>query len=321
MEKLKDLIYDQLVPKFEHIEDERLEFIEKIKFRKRLMWITGICLIALFATYVYFNFDPGKGASSNIFYVFAFNGILGIISLQHFLIKSIIQEYKLTYKDLVISPIVTALEPNAKYNSFNHIPHEDYKHAGLFEKGYKSFKGEDLIKGEIDKTWYNFSEMLVKGETGGEDSTTYTIFKGLFVMADFHKHFNGWTVVIPERRDKNMLTRGGFRKLEVAMMENTLFEDKYKVLTSDQVEARYILSLAMMENILELEKTFDAPVALSFKDSKVYLTIPWKTNMLEPDYRKPANDRATIYKFFSELKQCFAIIDNLNLNTRIWTKE
>ena len=314
MEKLKDLIYDQLGSRFDQIETSRLEFVRRINRRENILWGSGIILVALGLVSIY------GGLLIKQFILFYAMFTIFVLSAQKGLIEYMIKDYKLEYKDLVIAPIVHSLQPEAQYNSFNHIPQEVYHHTGLFEKNLYRFNGEDLIKGEIDKTWFHFSEMFAQGETGGEDSSTYTIFKGLFVMADFHKNFEGWTTITPEKSNSNMKLRGDYRELDVADMENVAFEKKYVVKTNDQVEARYILSLGMMENILALEKRFNCQPALSFKDSKVYITIPWKNDMLEPDFRKPANDRETIYKFFDELKLCFGIIDELNLNTRIWTK-
>ena len=71
-------------------------------------------------------------------------------------------------------------------------------------------------------------------------------------MADFNKNFNGHTVVLPDTAEKilgkfgqslqSMSSRG-----ELVKLEDPEFEKEFCVYGDDQVEARYILSPALMK--------------------------------------------------------------------------
>jgi hypothetical protein len=66
------------------------------------------------------------------------------------------------------------------------------------------------------------------------------------------------------------------------------------------------------------------PLRLSFIASRVFVAIPTSHNHFEPpSLLAPADkllDPATLAQYFEELKFALAVVDELNLNTRIWTK-
>lgn len=62
-------------------------------------------------------------------------------------------------------------------------------------------------------------------------------------------------------------------------------------------------------------------ISLSFCDSKVYIAINMNKNLFETRLFKPLNDYDFIEENLRFLILITEIVEDLNLNTRIWTKD
>ena len=103
-------------------------------------------------------------------------------------------------------------------------------------------------------------------------------------------------------------------------LESPEFEKEFAVYSNDQVGARYILSNNMMERLVEFKNKTNEKVYLSFVDSKVYVAISIEKDLFEPPRFKPVNDISLVQEFFDDMNLAIGIVDDLNLNTRIWSK-
>jgi hypothetical protein len=89
----------------------------------------------------------------------------------------------------------------------------------------------------------------------------------------------------------------------------------------DQVEARYILTPSLMERILAYKCKWKSRISLSFCDSKDYIAISMNKNLFEARIFKPVADYSFMEENLRFLILLTEIVEDLNLNTRIWTKE
>ncbi|MDF1575544.1 MAG: DUF3137 domain-containing protein [Bacteroidales bacterium] len=163
--------------------------------------------------------------------------------------------------------------------------------------------------------------------SGSKQKKQYTtIFKGLFFVADFNKHFYGHTLVLPDTAEK-MLGKLGHSlqafssRGELIKLEDPEFEKEFCVYSNDQVEARYILSPSLMQRIVEFKRKWNTKVYLSFGDSKVYIAIKMNKNLFETRLFKSIVDYNFIEENIRFLVLLTGIVEDLNLNTRIWTKK
>ncbi len=193
---------------------------------------------------------------------------------------------------------------------------------------------EDGFRGSLGKTSVFFSEMKAEYKTTRRDSkgntrTSYhTFFDGLFMIADFHKHFRSSVLVLPDVAERSFGLLGkklqGFRPFpeqKLVYLEDPEFEKNFVCYGEDQVEARYILSTSMLRRILDLKEKWADDVRLHFRDSSALTAISHKHNLFEPNLKQTALHRGHLQQICSELTTCFEIVDDLNLNTRVWTKE
>jgi len=255
-----------------------------------------------------------------------------LIGLFAFIVISITsRKYRLNFKNNIVLKITAFVDENLVYTPDGFVSREEFTNSGIFQKYCNSFTGEDHFKGKIGKTAIEFSEVVGRHKTttgtGSKRKEQYTtIFKGVFFVADFNKDFNGYTLVLPDTAEK-MLGKFGQNlqafssKGELIKLEDPEFEKEFCVYASDQVEARYILSPSLMQRIVEFKRKWDTKVYLSFRDSKVYIAIKMNKNLFETRLFKSIVD----YQFMEEnvrfLILLTGIVEDLNLNTRIWTKE
>src|SRR5690606_28612315 len=153
---------------------------------------------------------------------------------------------------------------------------------------------EDSFSGVVGATSFRFSEVHAEYKTTTTDSKGntrtqwHTICRGIFFVADLNKHFQGQTFVLPDTAEPALggCSRGlqslssaiDSRPGELVQMEDPTFERLFAVYSTDQVEARYILSPSLMERLVALRNDVGDKMAVSFVDSCIFIAIPTTKN-------------------------------------------
>ncbi len=73
--------------------------------------------------------------------------------------------------------------------------------------------------------------------------------------------------------------------------------------------------------MLALRGRLNEDVRFAFRSSHLYMTIPNKDDWFEPRLSRPAHDPGQMTSVLAQMSSCFQIVEDMNLNTRIWTKE
>ena len=193
--------------------------------------------------------------------------------------------------------------------------------------GVDTYSGDDRVVGKIGSTKIRFSEIHAEYTT---NDTSHTIFKGLFFVADFNKDFQGRTFLLPDRAEAALGWIG--TKLQslnkahgdLVKLEDPVFERLFAVYGSDQIEARYILTPSLMERVVNFKrKSLGAgarELHMSFVDSNVYIALSYSRNLFEPSVFKTILDPQDTRQYFDDLIFVLGIVEDLNLNLRIWSK-
>lgn len=103
------------------------------------------------------------------------------------------------------------------------------------------YKGCNLLINECE---------LTHTEKRGKSSTTVTDFKGLIIKIQMKKNFKGITIL---GRSDNIRKLKGFENVE---LESVDFMQNRKVYSTDQIEARYLLTTSFMERVQSVAKSF-----------------------------------------------------------------
>jgi hypothetical protein len=239
--------------------------------------------------------------------------------------------YAAEFKEQVIRELVRLIDSNLSYYPEQLITEPEYRESDIFRNPIDRYSGDDLVEGMVGVTRCRFSELEHQEKKESIDSKGrrrthwVTIFKGIFFIADFNKHFNGRTYVVPDAGSSFLGIGKLFEKWtmgrgDLVELENPEFENLFTVYGTDQVEARYILSTSLMERLVNFRRKANTRIHLSFIHSKVYLALSVNKNLFEPNVFSSGVKSGYLKDYFNYLKLVTGIIDDLNLNLRIWGK-
>ena len=223
------------------------------------------------------------------------------------------------YKEEVVDEIIHVFCPNATYSPNNGVSEDLFRNSGLFTSPDR-YHAEDLIEGCLDKTSFICSEVhaeerRARSTKNGVQYYWEDIFKGFLFIADFHKEFQGETTLL---RNSLFKVKMGASRVK---MENPDFEKVFDVFSTNQIEARYLITPSMMERMLKLDSNFKKGITISFRNSTILVAIPDSKNRFEADVWSSLSDMSILKSDFAVLQSLLEIVDELNLNTRIWSKE
>ncbi len=259
-------------------------------------------------------------------------GVVGVlvVCIVGFLVsRGFVHDFKVA----VVGEIVKFVDPSLNYAPKNRISEHKFRGSRIFEHRIDRYRGEDYVAGKLGATEIEFSEIHAEYKTVTHDSKGrrhthwHTIFKGLFFIADFNKDFANLTVVLPDTAEKifgflgKSLQNLNFTRGELVKLEDPEFEKEFVVYGDDQVEARYILSTSLMQRITEFKRKTKCPIFLSFVNSSVHVAVRTGRNMFEPRMFRTLLKFEVVREYLQDLQLALGIVEDLNLNTRIWTKK
>lgn len=322
---------------FDQLEELRGQLVAR---RRTLRFILLGILVLNIICYLYApNFVPP-----------AFAGMIIMIIVYWVRKKKAATQFRAVYKNRIVAPLTRKMAENCRlpngneqytyaceYHPTDRVEDELIHRSHLFPYKISTIQGEDLFVGKLGLTSFKFSELKLIQENAGTDAMTEksVMFQGVFFVADFHKDFEGLTVLTGNLSSTN--SRGGkvmtqlVKKLlerknrianQVIKMENESFNEAFQVRVSHEGEARYILSSSMMERLLDFKnrgKGRYASINISFVDSCMFVSIWNHKNQFEPNINHEINDRS-VEEIYQEICFYFGLIEDFDLNTRIWSK-
>lgn len=258
----------------------------------------------------------------NIFIAILFCGIIFGCLVFIYYIYNQYKTYREKYKKEVVSQIVYSIDPEWKYSFNESILLSEYIESNIFSFGVEKQIGDDLIVGQIENTQFKCSEFHTEYMSNAIKQQQYvTIFKGLFFHANFNKQIHGETYIAPSFTNKGFAKVGHdimFRNQgELVKLENPEFEKNYVVHSTNQIEARYILTYTIMESMVNLYKMCKRPIYFSFKGTKVYCAICFKKDLFEPTIFRSIVKFDEITMIYNLFMLNAIIIKELNLNNQI----
>jgi len=320
LDELKDFYTNELSADLRQLEKKRKQVMQNAMIAAGIVGLLGLAIAGMAIS---------QGAPPVVLlFVLVACVIIGGIAFS-FIGKG----YQRDFKQQIITRVVRFLDPGLNYQPDGLIDEYTFEGSNLFTEGIDRYRGEDLVRGWVDKTEIAFSEVHAEYKTTSRDSKGnrkthwHTIFKGLFFIADFNKHFRGQTLVLPDTAENlfgsfgKMLQSWNIGRPDLIQLEDPEFEREFVVYGSDQIEARYILSTSLMQRILDLKYKTGTKIYLSFIGSKVYVAVPMNRDMFEPKYFSKVDTFEPIFDYYCDLSFAVGIVEDLNLNTRIWTKE
>lgn len=329
IEQFQDYYQAELLPHLEQLEAKRLQIVSRVK-TVAIATAAIVLLIALgAATFAQASASFGAPPVFAAIIVCVIGAVIFAVIYSQ-MTRGFVGEFK----ESIIGRIVRFVGPDLSYHKDDCIRQPAYMGSQIFLTHPDRYRGEDMVRGKVGQTEIQFSEVHSEYKTesvnkdGKRTVTWHTIFRGIFFIADFNKHFHGETVVLPDMAEK-MFGRFGqtlqswnlARRGELVRLEDVEFERHFVVYADDQVEARYLLSTSLMARIVDFVKGTGKQVHLSFVGSNLYVAISYSKDLFEPKLFTSLLDIKVAQEYLSDLLLAVSIVEDLNLNTRIWTKQ
>jgi len=303
----------ELLPELQELEGERKEIKNTLIYPTLGLGIFAVILIFML---------PNLGIQSLVL-----TGITGMGVWVWFKTKAS-REYRAKFKSDIIGKILRYINPEFRYSPYGSIDRNEFVSTGIFNRTPDRYAGEDLISGKSDQTIFSFSEVTAQYYVRDHKNrqTLQNLFKGILFKADFNKDFSSRTVILPDVSEKYLgsigktLQKLNFTRSGLVEMESPDFEKEFIVYADDSQEARYILSPSFMEKLLICKERLGMDISLSFYKSNIYIAMPMSQDFLEPGLFKTIIDPAKTEEYYRDMQMVIDIIEELNLNTRIWSK-
>lgn len=292
------------------LEGERQEALKKSKQQTRFTLIgTAVFTVGLFLT---------KHIILAIFVLIG--GLLGTLIIR----SVILNRVRTDFKRKIMPTLLRGIDPSLQYKPDGYVSAQEFNQSRLYQSPDR-YSGKDLVEGKIGATAVRFSLVHAEEEyqstetdaDGGSHTTTEyrTIFHGLFFVADFNKHFSARTRIEPH--GVSFLDKMFGSHVE---LENPEFNKLFAVTSTDQVEARYIMTPSLIEHFMALRAKIGEFKA-AFVDEHVFMALKVPYNAFEPALNQPMTESSQVEKILFKLKTVTGIVEDLGLNVRIWTKE
>lgn len=308
--------------------------ISSLKNAKALNMVGGLLTFVVMLAGYYLGNNYLKGELNFLFAIKWALSVFGLLAI--FLISSLFKYLENTfytkYKQKVIPELIHAINPDFVYSPDKFIEQTAFDESQLFTyQTMYSYKGDSLVEGIVDDCLFQFCQLKakvknVKKSQGKTEIEIKEIFNGIFYVTNFNKSFKGRTVIVPDYARQilgfnfgemvnEVLSQPG---MQLVKFEDNEFEKKFAVYSTDQIEARYILSTSLVLKIRELQKRLNNEIRIAFIHNKLFLAVPYETDFLRPNIFRKINNRETIEIIYDKLQAFTDITHDMRLNVKIW---
>lgn len=153
------------------------------------------------------------------------------------------------------------------------------------------------------------------------NNTKETAFEGAMIRIKMNKHFDGITVIRPK---KNAPRKDNYKDLQKAglqevKLEDSEFEKLYTVYSTDQIEARYLITTAFMERLKSIQKAFAAQCCFcSFSENYIYLGMHTGCDLFAlGSLKRPVIGPGQYSVLLSEFVSVLELVDHFKLEQKL----
>lgn len=278
--------YSYLEPQLDAIEIDRKKVVKKT-------YITlFVCIIAILLVFVIFKDNP-----DTLIPVAIVGFTLFLITF--FALKVIFaQKYKKSFKQNIISLVLSYFKKDLQYFPEQFIPQETFVGSLIFNQSFNRYNGEDLITGTVDSIPISFSELNVQHVTGtGKNRRTTNIFNGVFVVIQNPKNHFGHTIILPDTAERlfggkigNFFQSLGKSRGTLVKIDHREFEKEFCIYGSEPNNTLTLLNNTLIENLLDLKKRVGRKIYISFVGNTVNVAVNFTKDMFEPRVFKTVKD-------------------------------
>ena len=222
--------------------------------------------------------------------------------------------FRAVFKQRVVAKIVAAVLPGATYDPDLALARSVVDASGLLDDDV-AYRGDDLVRGAIGRTPFAMGDVAAGISRRGNLRST---FHALLFHAEFNRSLSGRTLVVPAGQTPQAVALN--RGLAAVSLESPEFAAAFSVYASDPVEARYVLTPSTMERLVGLARLVGRPLYAAFDRRRVFVALDNGKGAFEALAFGGEKAWAEVRDFAALFDGARAIVEELELNTRIWTK-
>jgi len=297
------------------LEELRIEKVEETEKRKG--WAPIIVAIAFGVDAILFfaGFFHSTRANSH-----SEGAVFAIPLITLFLVYGYIHAPENAYQAKVreiLVPLLLSFFGEMRYDTEGKIGEEFLKASDIIYP-YNDYSSLDFVHGDYKNTGFEIESASL---TRGSGKHVSLVFGGKILLLKMKKTFQGKTIV---KKDQGFFGNWDDRrhtKLEQIKLEDPRFEKVFEVYSTDQVEARYLLTPAFMDRLVDLAAKFRSDsIQASFFDDFLLITFSNATmqlvNLFQPGgLEESIINTEEIHEFLSQIRGLLSIIDILNLSS------
>ncbi|MBR6098858.1 DUF3137 domain-containing protein [bacterium] len=303
-----EIYKNKICPGLDQLEQYRLKEYDKLKSTITKILAVTISITILFSV-IFLVCNP-------IYFIFHFLTIVPIIIIVIIIIPLAYRyNQKKIFEKKIKARIMPILMPafgdlqwvNSEVISIQEIRNNKLIYMPTLENIEK--KDDDCFIGSYKDTLFKISETTLcyrdSKKKGGS-------FYGLFILINLPKEFNGHTLILDKML--SMITTTPAQYPEVKL-EDTEFMKKYDVISTNQIEARYILTPAFIEKFKNIKKIYRGmTISGSFLNNKLLLAIGNQHDAYTiGSIDKPFTDTKQFEIMLDEICTIYELIEELKL--------
>lgn len=316
--ELTDFYYKELYPSLNELETARKQIVSHLKWYGSM----GVVVFIIVTLWMGKNFG--------LFHPLMIGVAIGFIAIASIAYRSMTGGYAKDFKAKIITPLIGAIDPHLLYNPEFVISQHLFERSDLFKHAIDRYSGNDYVKGLVEGVPLEFSDVHAEYQTRDSKGRIqwHTLFRGLFLVAEFNKHFKSKTLILPDLAEKTFgnLIGGWLQSMNISrdkviQLDDPLFEKHFVVYGSDPIEARYILTHSMMKRILDFQRRVSHPLFVSFVHNHIHVGIGTEKDLFEPAVFTSLLDYKQAMEYVNTLQNTIGLVEELKLNEKLWSKE
>lgn len=318
-DKYDSIVDNEIIPMLEKVNDERSS--------SYYIWgiIIAIPVSIAFVYIAYLCFSAGDWLDALFLIGTAFViPAISAIALENYLLK----KFEMKLKTPILPLLLKAI-PDFYWQKTPVITKKEIEEILIFPRAKECAKSfDDNFLGKFKGIPFVVGECFY--EFHSRHSNPF-YFKGIILKIKMNKSFSGHTVVVPNKRSVSLNLNEGVgyfdyysdlkhSDLEQVKLEDVVFNSKYVVYSTDQVEARYLLTPTFMEKLKNFEKAFLASeIYCVFYKDYIYLAPNSGIDLFNffQNSDDLLIDTSQFEIFFSQLEAILDLISFFALDTKL----
>ena len=315
---------EKIEPQLEKYEKPRMIVVVVVMILYVLMFVLGFYLsyewfvsdfvgfegfVVKTLKYLVFLITPIEAGDDAVFPIMCFL----TLTLPFCLARYCKSKFEKEVKQAMMRKIVPILG-DLKWSSSITIPSYEARSLCIFPNFVRN-NADDYFAGCHNGVDFEIFNPNLEDKRRSKNRTYYvTVFDGVIVKFKLNKNFSGHTIIV----NNSLFHMSPASSLRHTELEDVQFEKKYDVYTTDEVEARYLITTAFIDRLNNLKTKFLAKnIECAFKDEYLYVAFEKKDAFGICNIYKPIADFEQFNSMFEQILAVRRLIDVFKLEQKI----